>query len=249
MQYGSHKNKDVVLIHGLASSHAIWKPLVALLRSTWHITAPDLLGFGNSPTPTWAQYDVAQHARHVIAGITTKKVRTPVVLVGHSMGCLIAVHIATIRPDLVSRLVLYELPLFADVPDFRAHSRMRRRYFALFQYIADRSEIVFRNPRLRQGLGSLRGVNLQHQTWLPFRRSIKNTIMEQQAYDELHALSIATDIIQGRLDIIAPRTDVKRMLAANRHIRIHVVNRSHGISKRAAEEIAKVLNTPPAGSR
>lgn len=213
-----------------------------MVGKDWQIIAPDLLGFGQSPAPEWNEYTVQQHTKHVLALLRRYHVKGPVTIVGHSMGCLIATHIAHEYPEFVERLVLYEPPLFADVPDYKAHARARSRYFAMFNYIATHPELAFKNGELRRMLARISGISLRPQTWVPFQRSLQNAIMRQSAYDELHAIAVPTDIVHGRLDFVVPRADVRKMLRANPYITFHTVNRIHGISGRAGREIARILD-------
>jgi cis-3-alkyl-4-acyloxetan-2-one decarboxylase len=244
LHYETYGNGDrpLLLLHGLASSHRVWTPLIRLLRREWQIVAPDLLGFGDSPTPAWNQYDIEQHTKHVMALLRRFRIDRPLTIVGHSMGCLVGVHIAYLYPDKVERLLLYEPPLFADVPDYKAHQRARARYFAMFSYIATHPQLVFAaDGEMRRVLRRMSSLSMRADTWVPFERSLKNTIMEQMAYDELHALIIPTEIIQGRLDFVVPRADVRKMLRANPNITFRSVNRVHGVSARASRELARLL--------
>jgi pimeloyl-ACP methyl ester carboxylesterase len=235
-------NRPLLLLHGLASSHRVWTPLIRLIRNRWQIIAPDLLGFGDSPSPEWSNYDVEQHAKHVMALIRRFQIDQPLTVVGHSMGSLVAVHIAYMYPEKVERLVLYEPPLFADVPDYKAHQKARTRYFAMFGYVATHPQLIFaESGDMRRILRQVSGLSMRPSTWVPFKRSLTNTVMEQRAYDELHALKIPTDIIHGRLDFVVPRADVRKMLRANANIKFRTVNRMHGVSTRAARELAKLL--------
>ncbi len=51
---------DVVFLHGLGASSRYWEPLAAV-SSGYRATAPDLLGFGRSPSPPEASDDVDCH--------------------------------------------------------------------------------------------------------------------------------------------------------------------------------------------
>ncbi len=51
---------DVVFLHGLGASSRYWEPLAAA-SSGCRATAPDLLGFGRSPSPPEGSYDVDCH--------------------------------------------------------------------------------------------------------------------------------------------------------------------------------------------
>jgi pimeloyl-ACP methyl ester carboxylesterase len=158
------------------------------------------------------------------------------------MGCLVAVHLAHKYPQSIERLILYEPPLFADVPDFRAHARARTRYFSIFAYIAKHPELLLSaDGKIRERLQRIAGMSLDSERWVPFSRSLENTIMNQAAYDELHDITVPTDIVHGRLDFVVTRADVKKMLASNPNITFHMVNRIHGISRSAARELARLL--------
>src|SRR5687768_11255122 len=99
------EGQPVVFLHGIASSSKVWEPLLQIRDQSLRFITFDLLGFGASPKPQWPSYTVEQHARAVIASLKKARLKQPVVLVGHSMGCLIAAHIAYQNPGIVKRLI------------------------------------------------------------------------------------------------------------------------------------------------
>lgn len=233
----------VVLLHGIASSSAIWKPLLKQTEAVINkrIVAIDLLGFGQSPKPDYSQYDIQAHAASVAATLRRLHIRSAVI-VGHSMGCLVATHMAVAYPGMVKKLVLYEPPLFADDPAYRSHARRREMYHTFFQAILNRPQLVFAYNRVLKGyLSRLMGLSLTRQTWLPFDRSLRNTIMKQSAYRELHAISVPTDIIHGRFDLLVTRKQIQLMFKNNDHIRVHTVNETHDVTTSAARYILKLI--------
>ncbi len=237
------KGKPLVLLHGIASSGHVWQPLIKQLDpAKWRVIAPDLLGFGESPKPDWSSYDVKQHARSVVVTLRKLGIKKGVTLAGHSMGSLVAVHIAAKYPKLVKRLVLYEPPLFADLSDYKVHTRRRDRHFAFYDYLVARPQLVLGYVRALGRLAKRFGVFMTPDSWIPFERSLRHTIMRQTAYDELHAIALRTDIIHGRLDFVVTRAEVKRMFADNPHIHMHIVNQLHGVTPRAAKYLAGLLS-------
>lgn len=238
------RGKTVVLIHGLAASGRVWRPLIRLLDLTkWRVIVPDLLGFGDSPKPGWNDYSVQEHARMIVATLTRRGVKKPITVVGHSMGCLIAVHIAATNPKLVKKLVLYEPPLFVDAPEFRAHTRRRERYFAFFTYIAAHPQLALTHSHLLWRIAKrISGLHMSEEEWIPFERSLRNTIMQQTAYNELRTIAVPTEIVHGRLDIIVIRTEVKKMFKDNPHIMLHMVTDMHNISSRSARFLLSILD-------
>lgn len=241
------QGRVVVLLHGLGADSAVWRPLTKKLKQDrWRVITIDLLGFGASPHPAWSKYTARDHAKAVIATLKSLGIKDePVALVGHSLGGLVAAHIAATYPDKVSRLVLYTPPLFVDVPEYKRHVWLRGQYFKLFEYIVAHPGLVFLQQRwLWRIIRRLSGIHLTEERWLAFERSLRNTIMEQKTYEELQNISVPTDIVQGRLDFIVIRAGIKNMFASNRFITIHAVNYAHDITPRAARFITRLLESP-----
>jgi len=238
----SGSGTTVLLIHGLATSGNTWTPLVKLADKTkWHLLGFDLLGFGKSPVPNHKDYDVRDHADSVLASLDRKTKAGKIIIVGHSMGCLIASHIAWLHPEMVAQLVLYEPPLFADSPEFRSHSQRRKFYFAFYEELLRRPRILLSYSKLVARFLEGRTLSVDKHTWFSFERSLKNTIMSQTAYDELKAINVPTNIIYGKFDFVVTRRDVKQMLQANKNIEFHLVNEMHDVTTRSSRYIIKLL--------
>jgi pimeloyl-ACP methyl ester carboxylesterase len=94
----------VVFIHGYAAMVDHWKRIVRPVASEHTFYALDLYGFGSSARPTgtptkerWAK-QVAAFIREVVG--------EPAVVVGHSMGGVVATEVARRYPELARGLVL-----------------------------------------------------------------------------------------------------------------------------------------------
>ncbi len=98
-----------MLVHGMSSSSRYWGPNLGPLAERYHVVAPDLLGFGQSPKPKSA-YSPHDHA--VVLAAVARQAGAPVVVVGHSLGSLLALQLAVDYPELVCGLVLISLPFF-----------------------------------------------------------------------------------------------------------------------------------------
>jgi pimeloyl-ACP methyl ester carboxylesterase len=94
----------LVLVHGLAVSHRYMMPLAARLAGHHPVHVVDLPGFGLSGDPGRV-LDVAEHAGHLADWLEAAGL-PPVVVVGNSFGCQVAVELAVRRPDRVGGLVL-----------------------------------------------------------------------------------------------------------------------------------------------
>lgn len=106
------QGSPVVLIHGfLLGSLAQWYFTVAPALSTNHqVLLYDLRGHGLSPA-TPSGYDLATLTTDLDDLLSQRGIPTPVDLVGHSYGGLIALTFALRRPEAVRRLILVDVPL------------------------------------------------------------------------------------------------------------------------------------------
>ncbi len=96
---------SVVLIHGLGCSREDWSAQVGHLSEIADVTAPDLPGHGRAFVD--GQHSIDAMAMFVNRGRAGPS-RARTVLVGHSMGCRIALEAARREPDGLVGLVLIE---------------------------------------------------------------------------------------------------------------------------------------------
>jgi len=105
VDFGGHGPK-LVLLHGLGSSHATWLTAGRLLAGRARVWALDLAGFGYSPLAGRSAAIGAN--RRVLDRFVDRVVGGPALLVGNSMGGVIAMMEATQAPALVAGLVLVD---------------------------------------------------------------------------------------------------------------------------------------------
>lgn len=230
----------VVLLHGIANSGKSWMYAASLMQKLpVRVLVLDLLGFGKSPHPVdiWVTYDANDHARAVIRTLAKSHVRGPVILVGHSMGCLVAVRVAMLRPDLVERLVLYQPPFYAGLPK-KVEKRTEFYMSAYARLMQLQPTILDALPFARRAFGRMTGFELTRENWIPSQRSMKQTIMNQSSVAELHKLTIPTEIIYGTFDGLVIK-DAKNAFFSERtdYVKSGEIPEGHVISKRAAKLI------------
>lgn len=112
-QQAGETGEPVVLIHGFGASSDHWRHNLAALAVKHRVYAIDLIGFGLSakPTPnieiayrfeTWAA-QVLAFCEAVVGG--------PAVMVGNSIGCIVALQAAVTAPPQVKGLILLDCSL------------------------------------------------------------------------------------------------------------------------------------------
>ncbi len=94
----------VVLVHGLGGSHLNWLAVAPTLAREARVLAPDLPGFGR--TPLAGRSAGIRANRAVLDRFLDVVVGEPAVLVGNSMGGLIAMMEAAREPEKIAGLVL-----------------------------------------------------------------------------------------------------------------------------------------------
>jgi pimeloyl-ACP methyl ester carboxylesterase len=112
---GLDQNLDkpaIVLIHGFGASVGHWRKNVPVLAQKFRVYAIDLIGFGSSAQPkpselaytfeTWGQ-QVADFVREVVGDRS--------ILVGNSIGAVVAMQAAIYAPDLIAKTILINCSL------------------------------------------------------------------------------------------------------------------------------------------
>jgi pimeloyl-ACP methyl ester carboxylesterase len=101
----------IVFIHGFGCAHSDWNSQVAHLAPRHQTIAVDLRGHGASPGEA-ADCSVERYGADV-AEVMRAMALPPAVLVGHSMGCRVAIEAALQAPSQTAGLILVDGSQFA----------------------------------------------------------------------------------------------------------------------------------------
>jgi len=106
---GDANHPPMVLIHGFGTGSGHWRHNAAVLAAAgWSVYGLDLLGFGSSSQPS-LRLDNRLWARQVHSFLQ-EVVQGPAVLVGHSLGGLVALSCSVFFPRFVVALIAAPLP-------------------------------------------------------------------------------------------------------------------------------------------
>ena len=221
--------QPIVMLHGFATSHKYWnKVLSHIPQDKFQIRTPDMLGFGQSHKPNESNYSVDEHVEILVSSVLRDS-DEPVILVGHSMGAMVATRIAKRYPQLVKKLVLVNMPLFADRRQasqaiLRNLPLLHRAYVSPIGkalHVTRGTKLIKTIPRVvypkSPEMQEVMMASLAH-TRTSLLRSLHNTILAYQPMTDIGEVSSETIFIYSRddgyfsqdsLDHISTMTQIK----------------------------------------
>jgi len=243
----------VAFVHGLGASARYWEPLRDASIG-YHGLAPDLLGFGRSPAPPDAAYDVESHIAALSAVVPAGSL-----VVGHSTGGLIAAALAGRRPDLVRRLLLIGMPAYPDaqsareeVGRFGALARLTLKGSPLARVLCTamcevRPLAIAVAPLVVRDLPASIASDGARHTWTSYHRTLENVVVGYRPGPDLAAAAAPITFLHGDVDPTAPLPFVRRLvdeLTAERDdVKLKVVAGDHHLALRRPAQVAVVLTT------
>jgi 2-hydroxy-6-oxonona-2,4-dienedioate hydrolase len=222
----------VVMIHGLGVSGAYFIPAAQRLATEFDVYVPDLPGHGLSDTPE-VQLDIPGLAQALIDWMDCTGI-AKACLVGHSMGCQVAVEAALRHPGRIGRLVL-----IAPVPDPAARSTLQQFSRLAMGSIFERPSLVPQVIKDYLRMGS---------RFIPEFHDMLAYPIEAKLPD----IAAPVMLIRGEYDAIAPQSwvdEAARLLHAARPVVIprwgHAVHYSG--ADQVTESIRPFLGARPSG--
>ena len=173
VQWGE-QGQPIVCIHGLTANAFFFQSLADELATDYQVFAYDLRGRGDSDKPEDG-YSIPIHAADLAALIDELGLECPIII-GHSLGALIALYFAAHHPDKLSKLVLLDagtpLPwstpaeqpawltaaidrLGTPVPSFQEYIRRLQAAPFLGPYWNDYMNIYYQHDVLHENDGSV----------------------------------------------------------------------------------------------
>lgn len=235
----------VVLVHGIASSSVTFQELVPRLVESHRVIAVDILGFGESPSPLGAQYTIDEHASALHSTISSLRLGAPFVLVGHSLGSLIAARYTAEHPREVAKLVLVSPPVYLEP---RAFGAPRDRatmdlYMKAYEYLRSNKQFTMRAAKGLDRISPIRNLlDVSERNWNAFTLSLQNAIESQTTVSDVARVKVPVEILYGTLDPFLMPGGI-RILETMRHVTVHRIDGGdHVIRKRFAKKLAKYIS-------
>jgi pimeloyl-ACP methyl ester carboxylesterase len=224
-------DEAVLLLHGLAGSGDSFGAGFDSVGRRRRVVVPDLLGFARSINRSGRDFRLGGHLDaldELAAALALDD--APLVVAGHSLGALLALHWAARRGRQVRRVVAWGPPLFADLAEARRRIVALNpllRVFAFDNAVASWTcrHLCTRHPEptgwLYTALNPQLPVTLArqgaHHTWAAYRQTLHGVLLAptwRSALDTLVAAEIPVLLAAGAADPLVDRTHLQALQRA-----------------------------------
>lgn len=231
----------MVFLHGLGASNKMWQSTIKNLDKRIRTVSVDLIGFGRSVKPTWIDYTLDNQVKSLHWTLSKKGLfltKEPLVLIGHSMGSLVAMKFAIRYPDVASQLVLISPPIYKDLE--KQKSAYQTLLFKIYQAIGSDGKLLDNALSLIDG----------HFTWdyddskaslSAVQNSLEKSIMNDPLFEQALRLKTPTLIYFGKFDPLVPSDSLKEIDQFNPRVKIVEKLGAHTI-KSLHFDLVKELN-------
>lgn len=234
----------VIFLHGIAADSSTWYNTIKSFSNNpkldnVRLISLDLLGFGKSLKADWLKYDYDEYDKALTKSIKHYRIKTPIIIVGHSMGSLIAAEYGKQHRTKISELILVSPPVLmakemASLPD-----KFYLKSYGSIHKIAQEPAIKAL-ANFVQKVSSFRATYL-HTT--AFAKSMDNIILNPANYKIFKTLKLKTHIIHGRLDALVMRPNLVSVTKANqKYLKLSQVISQHDISVNKRDKILSTIN-------
>ncbi|MCL1839467.1 alpha/beta hydrolase [Candidatus Saccharibacteria bacterium] len=211
----------IVFLHGIASSYAAWRKTVNEIAknpdfASARLIGLDLIGFGKNKKTNCFCHDYENYEKSLSHTIKKLRIKTPLVLAGHSMGCLISADYTAKHPENIQALVMVSPP-FLKPQDIR--TMPDKFYRKSFTKMKDRPENLFITT-ISGFLSKISTLDSKSIPTLAFKECMENIILNEENWHTVSKLNIPTYIIHGRLDPLVSGSNLKNLAAKNEHIQL-----------------------------
>lgn len=214
----------VVFLHGIASDSTAFRNALRYLEGTTSLknvrfVAFDLLGWGKSYKNSKLNYDYDEQLAALENSLNRLKIATPLILIGHSMGTLIASRYAASHKDAIRELVLCSPPVYTE--DDLANPAMTK---ALKMFEA---AVSVRNRKITKEKA--------------FQGSMQNIVLDKKNYKTLINQKIPTTLIYGDEDKFIASFNIPKVLKENSCLTAIKTPGRHGMSREKYSKIVAIL--------
>jgi pimeloyl-ACP methyl ester carboxylesterase len=236
------KGRDLLFLHG-AGGHLQDDPFLAALATKYRVVAPLLPGYGRS-TGEDGLRDMLDVALHTLDVLERLKLRSPIV-VGHSMGGMIAAEMAAIAHTEIAKLCLVApAGLWRDdQPVVDMFSKLPFELPGLLFHDAEKGQRL-----MTAGRGNMEDPEFQKQFLVMNARRLGMAgkllfpIPDRGLSERLHRITAKTLIVWGAEDALIPATyGAAFKLAISKSRLVKIPKAGHAVGQEKPEAVLKAI--------
>ncbi|MDB5162721.1 MAG: hypothetical protein JWO54_40 [Candidatus Saccharibacteria bacterium] len=236
--------ETIILIHGIGNSAKAWEELIPLLPKDVRVLGIDLLGFGESPKPSWAIYDAKTQARSVGATLFKLRLLKQPIIVGHSLGSLVAVEVAKRYPFIAKQLILCSPPFYKQTEE-------KRQLLQRDELLKDLYRRAKKYPQTLESLSPLivklklatKALDINAGNIATYVAALEASIVNQTALEDAAQLKLPITILYGTLDPVVIGARIRNLAKAMPNITAKKIVTGHEIIGRYTKFVAKEISS------
>lgn len=242
----SKPRATVVFIHGMGDSAESWREVTKLLPNDVRAIGIDMLGFGKSPRPSWVTYNIRTQARSVARTILWLNLLQRPILVGHSMGSLVAIELAKRYPLVLKQLILCSPPLYKSTANqWFGQEKILKDFYRLVTKHPDQLEMI---APLAAKLGITTNVfNVAGENAKVYVAALEAGIIQQASFEDAGKLGLPVTILYGLFDPVVIGSYFKELDKNKDNVVVKKFPVGHEITGLYVKFIADELNASLAG--
>lgn len=211
---GKSDKPTVLLLHGKNFSGAYWESTANWLKQRgYSVLIPDQIGFGKSTKPEYYQYSFPQLAHNTMKLADKLNIQNMIV-VGHSMGGMLATRLSLMHPKRVKKLILLnpigledylDYAEYKDIQFFYAQEKDKTsediKQYQLKNYYDGRWQPEY-DKWVKMHTGWINGPDWKRVAWN--NALTYDMIFSQPVANEFDELQVPTTLILGTRDRTGP---------------------------------------------
>ena len=215
----------VVMIHGIASDSSAYDNALEHLEADTKLNDVrfvtfDLLGSGRSAKNDSFNYDYDEQLQALQNSLRKLNIKTPLILVGHSLGTFIVTRYTSLHKDEVFKLVLISPPVYTK---------------------SDLSNPVFVEAA-KQFKNAVTSKNKENFDESVFDKSMENIVFDENNFNVLAEIRTPTTMIYGQEDQIIASYNYPQLLKKNPdYLTAISTDGKHGVTKDKYTVLSELL--------